>query len=1245
MRYALFILLAFFCAQVSAQNPLQKGYDLLADNQFTQAADYFQSQLEGPHAADAHLGLSYTYSILSNGDVKGHFIKAYYASDDDAWRNAVADAVWSPPTEVLDKEHVAWLEELIDNDYGRLRSLALSALGKHYRMLNDLDKAAEYADQLGIADKWQLAGSFENISESGFDGDYAPIEHPEADHVFTNKQGAKVKWFTVEKYNPGGWLYLNEHLPTNNSVIYAQTFAKSPRARTAQIRFGNSGSAKVWVNDVLVFAESEERDNDLDTYVFDVPLAAGYNRILVQTGKTDKTGSNFLLRLTDDKGIALPDVEYSARAQPYEKGGPWEIKTYESPAERYFLGRVNSGKAHFVDYSALTHYYLNVGRYPETRKLLVDAMEKYPDNVYLMLTMSRVLNRLDDETTASALKERIKEVAPQSNIAMVMRIEDADSEKDIKEMESLVEEYKRLYGESGYTFAQDLSLAAKRNETDKMVKMVFGKAAEEPDNADYVKMKAYVFKDMRRQPRDAIKTLNSFAKKYHDAGIIEQLISLHLDAGQVTKAQDLLERLLAHSPNNTNYYSRLARLYVAQQSKGRARDMLDEAIAIAPYSSNFHNSVGDLYRDMGNEEKARDAYARAIELNPYDYDSRDAIRNLDDEESTAFDALPEVDFYQRFADAPDAEDFPDDNSIILNYDVQHVIHEGGASEIKSVFLVKVFNQEGVDFWKEYTIPIYANQSGVVDKQEVLAPDGSRHDASRSGTNVVFDGLQPGGAILIVMRLKEFRGGKLAGKFWKDHYFNTALPVAHSSYSLLVPPGTEFTSKVTGPDMPELKYETKSLDGRELHVWTSEDRPALEPEATMPSFDDVATTVRVTNIDDWAFIADWYNELTFAKIQVDDVVREKVDELFAGTEGLTEREEVEIIYDYVTGDIRYISVPFLQSNHIPQKASKTIVTSQGDCKDVSSLFVAMCQARGIKANLALISTRDQSRTALAVPGIGFNHCIAYIELEGEEYFVELTDENLPFGTGDWSVNGAFGLVIPRQGESYNGRAGAINPKSRGVNKVKRDVTIDLKDGDLYLHSDNKRINSVASNLRHTYELESQTDREKLMLESMGGRYPRMEMTEVSFDESIENLSNTLSYTYAWKATDVVNTIAGMDLYDIKLSDLEAETPPYLTLEERTMPIDLWQVFQAEEYEQDVLVKAPAGKQVLEIPNDVSINNEYIEYDIRYAAADAGGVKIYRRIRLKNDIVPVKDYKRFREDMLKVVEADKITLAFR
>ena len=1249
MRFliAVFSLVLFGTLPLRAQlNSLQTGYDLLVDNKEREARDFFAARLGASNAGEAAIALSFAESMLQNGDAAvAAFIRFAELEENEAKRNAYIDAVWSAGHSEMGREHLAYVEGQVQNPYSRISPLANYALGEHYYLRNDLKKSREYYEKLGAVDGWAVTGPFENISESGFDRDFGVLADPRSTATFTSKLGVPVSWIPVAQLDRHGWLHFGRHMNTTNSVAYAQTFAHSDKEQEVVFRLGNSGSVKVWVNDQLVFSEFHERDNHLDTYRFPVGLNKGNNRILIQIGATNQTGSNFMLRVTDEAGTLIPGLTYSRDQKPYEEAEPSTSELYENPTTAYFESLIASGSANIIDYLAYAQFHFLNGFHVKAKAIYSQAHDRYPGNHHIVSQIVPLLRSMDDETGASELEQQLKIDAPEYLLSLMSRMQDAQNLEDWPQYAELMKVYKDKYAESEVTLGHELILASGRSEAEKVRKLIEDGYKRYPGSSDIVLGLANIQSEIRQRPKDAIKTLEKYLKDHYREEVIEQLIDLQFQAGEPAEVVKLFNILLEHDPMSVNTYSRLSRLYYLLQDYRKSEQLLTQALSIAPYSGSLHSSQADIYSEAGDKDKAVKAYEKALALNPYDYSSRDALRNLRSEAASAFASLPEVDYYDMYASSKGAEAYPDDNSVILAYDVQQIVHQGGANEIRTSLLVKVLNPEGVDFWKEYTIPIYSSQQGSVEKVEVLDADGTRHDASRSGAEVVFDRLQPGGAIHLVYRVQDYKYGRLSGKFWNDHPLNFGLPSQQSTYSLMVPADMAFNIKVTGMKDTGIEPVKSQVDGSDLYVWQLKDQPGLTSEAVTPDFDDILTTVRVSNIEDWEFIARWYSELTYAKVRVDENVREAVAELFAeAPEQMTEREEVQRIYEFVAGNIRYISVPFLQSNYIPQSAAKTLATRQGDCKDVSSLFVAMCAVRGIEANLVLINTRDRSLQDLSLPGIGFNHCIARVELDGDQYYVELTDENLPFGTGDWSVNNSFAVVIPRRGEGFDGTAGRINPPSRGVNSTIRKGRVTFEGNDLVFSLDNRQINSVASGYRHKYRNESQDNRNRYMQESISGGYPRIQLTNLEFGKDLDDLaSNEVTYHNEYRVSDPGNTIGGMMIYPLILSD-RMEALPYTTTEERKLPIDLWQTFQAEYYEQTLEVENPAGKELVELPASVKVSNDFIEYAIEFTQTK-DGLRIQRSLLLKKDIVEPEHYPNFREDMFRIVEADKVNLAYR
>ena len=133
---------------------------------------------------------------------------------------------------------------------------------------------------------------------------------------------------------------------------------------------------------------------------------------------------------------------------------------------------------------------------------------------------------------------------------------------------------------------------------------------------------------------------------------------------------------------------------------------------------------------------------KAIEYNPSDYDARKKLRELEGKRDL-FTVFKENDAYAMYKNSPGSEKYPDDNSIFLLKDQQQVVYpENGASEERAEKLIKIFNQEGINEWKEVSIPYnsYA-QRLIIEKAEIFKKDGSKVPAEMNENQMVFSSLE------------------------------------------------------------------------------------------------------------------------------------------------------------------------------------------------------------------------------------------------------------------------------------------------------------------------------------------------------------------------------------------------------------------------------------------------------------------------------------------------------------------------
>lgn len=181
----------------SDKDDYKKGWDEFYKNNRTEARKLFTSALNDESVkADAYLSLSlldWSESRLEDAFTK---LEGFYDSSSDP--APYLYGMYSLPfafsgSEVLEKNKLALLEKLADTPiHGTLKAMIYISLGKHYMGCNDFEKANILFDKAGSLKNWQVLGTFNNISGSGFDKDWGALAKSQTNDKFTNQIGASV---------------------------------------------------------------------------------------------------------------------------------------------------------------------------------------------------------------------------------------------------------------------------------------------------------------------------------------------------------------------------------------------------------------------------------------------------------------------------------------------------------------------------------------------------------------------------------------------------------------------------------------------------------------------------------------------------------------------------------------------------------------------------------------------------------------------------------------------------------------------------------------------------------------------------------------------------------------------------------------------------------------------------------------------------------------------------------------------
>jgi hypothetical protein len=260
-------------------------------------------------------------------------------------------------------------------------------------------------------------------------------------------------------------------------------------------------------------------------------------------------------------------------------------------------------------------------------------------------------------------------------------------------------------------------------------------------------------------------------------------------------------------------------------------------------------------------------------------------------------------------------------------------------------------------------------------------------------------------------------------YWGDWFFQSHLPTLLSRYTLMTPKDFDFKVKVFNDRIvPEIDFR----QGKKVFVWKTTNKKAINKEIFMPPPADFASHLAFCPLqfrfDDqtyasqsWADIASWYWEISQASIIPDPEVTLLASQLTAGLN--SKPSKIKAIFDFVQKRIRYISIAIGTGAYKPHPCGDVLEYGYGDCKDMTSLLIALLSAAEIKAYPALLSTRGHRSVLIDMPKVKqFDHVVVAVPREGGYIWLDPACRNCKSGQLPFEDQGTTTLVIkPDKGE--------------------------------------------------------------------------------------------------------------------------------------------------------------------------------------------------------------------------------------
>ncbi|GGD14092.1 DUF3857 domain-containing protein [Hyunsoonleella pacifica] len=442
------------------------------------------------------------------------------------------------------------------------------------------------------------------------------------------------------------------------------------------------------------------------------------------------------------------------------------------------------------------------------------------------------------------------------------------------------------------------------------------------------------------------------------------------------------------------------------------------------------------------------------------------------------------------------------------------------------------------------------------------------------------------------------------------------------------------------------YETiKSHSTENTLNYSIENVKALRPEDLSPSLGNISPYVLVTvekfhyngidgNASNWKEMGDWIkHDLLEGRDKVSEETKAAILQLVENVEDPLEKAK--LVYNYVQGNTRYISVQVGIGGIQPIAAMEVDELKYGDCKGLTNYTQALLGIAGVESYYTVVEAGkeivdfEDDFPSLAQG----NHIILCIPKEEDMIWLDCTSQIHPFGfIGDFTDDRAVLVVKEDKSEVIK----TVNyPDTKNHQSMK--ATIDLKEDASINASIEIKTKGIQYDNRFFLENQSKKDVLEYYKESWG-YVNGLDVEAYKFKnnkDDVEFLEAITAYArnYASKVGDRI-------IFHANVFNRNSFVPD--RYRHRTLPLQIQRGYLDED---DFTIKIPSNYTIEALPENIIITNKYGEYQLNFVNNDDNYITVKRKLLIKKGEYPSAEYKAYRMFRKSVSNNDNLKIVLK
>ncbi len=383
------------------------------------------------------------------------------------------------------------------------------------------------------------------------------------------------------------------------------------------------------------------------------------------------------------------------------------------------------------------------------------------------------------------------------------------------------------------------------------------------------------------------------------------------------------------------------------------------------------------------------------------------------------------------AQAPAPPDYSQEAYVVEHYSESMRFENDGTGVVQTDAQIRITSESGVQALGQLKV----GYSALSDKLDipyvrVRKPDGSVVVAQESAIqdltfpdapvytdyhekHISVPSLRPGD-VLEYRYVRTIANPLTPGQFWTSFNFAEKGIMLDEQLEINIPKDRQIKLK-TKPG-----YDPKMVDDgdRRIYRWThshlkDDDQDAKKKKKQPKKPEDEIPSVQLTTYKSWEELGAWYGSLERERRVPEEAVKAEAATLVKGKSD--DMAKVDALYDYVSRNIRYVSLSFGLGRYQPHAASEVLANGYGDCKDKNTLLAALLEAQGFHSTSVLIGAHMKLDPEVPSPS-QFDHVITRVPVAGKEIWLDSTPGVAPFRMLSFDLRGKQALAIPPNGNA-------------------------------------------------------------------------------------------------------------------------------------------------------------------------------------------------------------------------------------